>query len=188
MTIRPADRRPGRSRWGSAAGRTLVALLFASLLAAGAAVAQEVRRVDDPPGGTLRSLPLSRTDGDRQDRAARDLFAAIARAMTDSDHEALAALVADQGVTIAMSPDPDRDSHYSPSQAYYFFRNLFQSARSESFRFSRLQDGAEGGRIHGVADWSYRRTGAEETSSERLIFTIILTESRWGLAEIRAIR
>ena len=151
------------------------------------APAQEVRRVDPPAGGVLRSLSLDRP-GTERGLAAKLSFTKIEQGFADSDHAMLADLVAEQGVTIVLSPDPERDSHYSPSQAYYFFRNLFQTSRTESFRFSRLQDGAGGGRIHGVADWRYRRSGTDDIAGERLIITITETESGWGLAEIRAIR
>jgi hypothetical protein len=119
---------------------------------------------------------------------AHEIFAAIADAWSAEDHEALADLVAADGVQIAIAPQRGRENHYSPNQAFYFFKNLFQSASTDSFRFRRLQDEKPGGLVHGLADWLFRKTGTKTPTSERLIFSLSHTSTGWGLAEVRAIR
>ena len=145
-----------------------------------------------------RPLPEAREDSDDQDdqddqedlesATAHHVYAIIADAWLAEDHKKLAEVVAEDGVVIAIAPDRKRDSRYSPDQAFYFFKNLFQFAHTDSFEFRRLQDEEEGGVIHAVADWKYRRTGSEALVGERFIFTLTSSTSGWGLIEIRAIR
>jgi hypothetical protein len=123
-----------------------------------------------------------------EEAGAHEFFAAIASAWNDENHTALAEMVGKDGVSIAIAPDPDRDSHYSPNQAFYFFKNLFRSSRCDSFGFRRLQEEGEAEPVHAVAYWSYRRAGSETPVGERLIFTLTRGASGWGLSEIRAIR
>jgi len=136
------------------------------------------------------SLDTARV-AEEQDQVKTDsglVFAAISQAWLAGDHTALAEMVAPAGVQIAINRVPERDNHYSPDQAFYFFKNLFQSARTDSFRFSRFQDEPVGELVHAVAEWEYRRARADDSIAERLVFTLSRTPTGWELAGIRAIR
>jgi hypothetical protein len=113
---------------------------------------------------------------------------AIAESWGQEDYPALSDLVAAGGVLIALSPQPERLNHYSANQAFYFFKNLFQSTSTDSFRFGRWGEETGGGTVHAVADWWFRHRGGESALSQRLFFTVTMDSSGWGLAEIRAIR
>jgi len=119
---------------------------------------------------------------------AHEIFQAIATAWSTEDHSALAALVDEDGVEIAMPAVPGRDNHYSSDQAFYFFKTLFQSAGTDSLRFRRLQGETTEGVVHGVADWEFLPASVAAPAIERLIFTIAQDSTGWGLTEIRAIR
>jgi hypothetical protein len=118
----------------------------------------------------------------------RVVFDAVAVAWEAADHAALAEMVAPEGVRIAIAPQPERETDYSPSQAFYFFKSLFRSTRTDSFAFRRIRKEAGGGLVHAVADWSYRRAGGETPVQDRLFFTLTQGRSGWGLSEIRAVR
>ena len=119
--------------------------------------------------------------------APRPVFDALARAWNAEDHAALAARIAADGVDIALGPGGARN-HYSPSQAYYFFKNLFQTTETDGFRCTLLSEEPEAGLVHAVAEWSRRRAGEEGATVERLIITLARGETGWGLAGIRTIR
>lgn len=118
----------------------------------------------------------------------RVVFDAVAVAWEAADHAALAEMVAPEGVRIAIAPQPERETDYSPSQAFYFFKSLFRSTRTDSFAFRRIRKEAGGGLVHAVADWSYRRAGGDAPVQDRLFFTLTQGRSGWGLSEIRAVR
>ena len=118
---------------------------------------------------------------------ARPVLDALARAWEAEDHGALAARVAPDGVDIAFGQGGARN-HYSASQAFYFFKNLFQSTETVTFRFSLLNEELETGLVHAVADWTRRRSGESGTAPERLIITLARGEAGWGLTGVRAIR
>lgn len=119
--------------------------------------------------------------------SARPALDALARAWEAEDHGALAARVAPDGVDIAFGQGGARN-HYSASQAFYFFKNLFQSTETVSFRFSLLNEEPETGLVHAVADWTRRRPSESGAAPERLIITLAHGEAGWGLTGIRAIR
>lgn len=147
----------------------LTGLLLASLL-----VAPGARAAGAAPGAD-RVAP------------ARPTLEALARAWEAEDHGALAARVAPDGVDIAFGQGGARN-HYSASQAFYFFKNLFQSTETVSFRVSLLNEEPQAGLVHAVADWTRRRSGETGAVPERLIITLARGEAGWGLTGIRAIR
>ncbi len=118
---------------------------------------------------------------------ARPVLDALARVWEAEDHGALAARVAPDGVDIAFGQGGARN-HYSASQAFYFFKNLFQSTETVSFRYSLLNEELETGLVHAVADWTRRRSGESGAAPERLIITLARGEAGWGLTGVRAIR
>lgn len=170
----------------SAAGAWLCLVLL--LIGLGLAGAQTVRKVPSAEADTLQSVSLSKAAAIERMQAIQKAFAAIAEAWFDEDHTTLSQLVADEGVRIAIAPDPKRDSQYSPSQAFYFFKSLFQSSETDSFEFRRLQNDSESGSVHAMVEWLYHREGSDKPVHERLFFTLSQEQAGWGVTSIRAVR
>lgn len=119
---------------------------------------------------------------------ARPALEALARAWLAEDHAALAAMVASEGAEIAIGSTSGARNHYSPSQAFYLFKNLFQATEQDAFRILRVRQEGQSGLVHAVAEWECRRSGAAEVRTERLLLTLVRGESRWGLTGVRAVR
>lgn len=117
-----------------------------------------------------------------------EVFAAIASAWSQEDQQGLADRVHPDGLRVDLAGNRDRSIHYSPSQAFYFFKNLFQGQRTLSFRFQRTQDDARGERAHGLAAWRSRRPSSENVKETKLVFVLELHEGRWMLSEITTIK
>jgi len=166
----------------------LAAVLMVGFCLADEVLAQSARQLEGKESPPLQSLQLENDPSATDDDTAHDIFAALAQAWQQEDHASLADLVAREGVEIAIAPDQERDTHYSPDQAFYFFKNLFQSSDTDSFKYLRLQHQNRGGLVHAVADWSYRRPGGDAVVGERLVVKLTHDASGWGLSEIRAIR
>ncbi len=120
--------------------------------------------------------------------APREVFGEISRAWDEGDEQVLAALVHEDGLRVTNSQAGERVSHYSPSQAYYFFRNLFQSHRTLVFEFEMMQDATAGARVHGMATWKRRRPDSENIQVIKLVCILIQQDDQWKLAEINTIR
>ncbi len=115
------------------------------------------------------------------------VFTAIAEAWQQEDEEALAALVHQDGLRVTAG-DYDRFTNYSPSQAYYYFKNQFQQHPTVSFQFERLQERLSGqDRVHGMVVWEYRKAHQSGTREIRLVLVLTRQEGGWRLAEINAI-
>lgn len=118
----------------------------------------------------------------------RMVFGMIARAWEAGDQQALADLVHQDGLQVTSSRDPDRSTHYSPSQAFYYFKNLFQKHRSLVLVFDKMQDASAGDRVHGMAVWKRRRPDSERIQEVKLVFALARQDDLWRLAEINEIR
>lgn len=116
------------------------------------------------------------------------VFDAIASAWSQDDQQGLADRVHPDGLRVDLAGNRERSINYSPSQAFYFFKNLFQSQRTLSFRFQRTQDEAKGERAHGLAAWRFRRPSSEYVKETKLVFVLELHEGRWMLSEITTIK
>jgi hypothetical protein len=121
-------------------------------------------------------------------QSVRHVLVVIGEVWLAEDHAALSRLVAQAGVKIAIAPEPDRDNVYSRSQAFYFFKNLFRSTKTDSFAFRRVQEEAEGELVHAVALWRYQRSSSNANKMERLFFTLTREQAGWRLSEIRSLR
>lgn len=151
----------------------LALLLLALLLLTLAAVPADARLVKEPA-----SSPADGPDA---------VFAAIAEAWEIGDEEALAALVHGDGLRVT-GGEHDRLTSYSPSQAFYFFKNQFQTHPTVSFRFERLQEKMSGqDRVHGMVVWEYRKAHISTPQEIRLVLVLVLQDGRWRLAEINTI-
>lgn len=120
------------------------------------------------------------------EESAGPVFARVAAAFEDGDAGALAALVHREGLRV--TGHNERSGEYSPSQAVYFFRNLFQSHRTLLFAFRKTQDDAAGGHARGMADWKRRRVDSERVIEQQLLLVLTQDEGRWRLTEINMIR
>jgi hypothetical protein len=127
-------------------------------------------------------------DRDEKIDAPRQVFGRIAAAWDAEDERALAGLVHGDGLRVTGGDKGERVSHYSPSQAFYYFRNLFQSHRSLLFEFDMMQDATAGERVHGMATWKRRRVDSEHVQVIKLVCTLAREDGRWRLAEINTIR
>jgi len=120
--------------------------------------------------------------------APRAIFGQIAVAWEEGDEQALADLIHADGLQVTTGRSGERTSHYSPSQAYYYFRNVFQSHRTLLFEFEMMQDATAGVRVHGMATWKRRRPDSENIQVVKLVCVLIQQDEQWKLAEINTIR
>lgn len=134
----------------------------------------------------LMTLCLSATAGVGADTGPRPVFGIVSGAFEDSDASRLAALVHPDGVLVTGSGD--RASRYSPSQAVYFFRNLFEGHRTLTFLFIKSQDKASGDHARGMAAWKRRRVDSERVVELQLVIVLARDGDQWRLSELNMIR
>ena len=127
--------------------------------------------------------PDGDTEGD-----PRMVFGRIARAWEDGDGQALAQMVHQSGLQVTTGGDPDRSTHYSPSQAFYYFKNVFQRHRTMVFEFDKMQDASSGDRVHGMAVWKRRRPDSDRIQELKLVCILARQDDQWRLVEINTIR
>lgn len=118
--------------------------------------------------------------------APRAVFAGIAAAFETSEASPLASLVHPDGLRV--TGHGERTSHYSPSQAVYFFRNLFEGQRTLLFSFLKSQDDARGDHARGMATWKRRRLDSERVIEVQLVIVLARDGDHWRLAELNIIR
>ncbi len=116
----------------------------------------------------------------------RPVFARIEAAWEAGDIDALAALVHPDGLRVRGGAG-FRSTSYSPNQAFYYFKNLFQSGRTLAFDFQRKQD-AKGPRAHAMAVWRFQRGGSDREQESRLVLVLERVGKTWRLAEINTVR
>ncbi len=145
-------------------------LLMAALLSPGEASARLVR------------------DKDADSNAPRSVFGQIAEAWESGDERALAGMIHPDGLRVTTGRRDERASTYSPSQAYYYFRNLFQSHQTLLFEFEMMQDATAGARVHGMATWHRRRPDSDKVQEIKLVCILVQQDDQWKLAEINTIR
>lgn len=170
MQTRPAKRCDRRWRPGRVACAVLSIALLAALVAAPVL----------PP--ECAAAPADRDHGD----GAGEVFARVAAAFEEGDAEALADLVHPDGLRV--SGYNDRVGAYSPAQAVYFFRNLFQAQRTLVFSFRKTQDDASGRLARAMAEWKRRRVDSERIIDQQLVLVLAKDGRHWKLAEINLMR
>jgi len=114
------------------------------------------------------------------------VFARVAAAFEESAASPLASLVHPDGLRV--TGHGDRPSHYSPSQAVYFFRNLFEGQRTLLFSFMKSQDDASGDHARGMATWKRRRLDSDRIIAVQLVIVLARDGDHWRLAELNIIR
>jgi hypothetical protein len=118
---------------------------------------------------------------------ARAVFELVRLGFENADQRALADLVHEDGLRVRSGDAGNRDTEYSPSQAYYYFKNLFQSHRTVTFVYLRTEEAAVGERVHALARWTHRRPGRQADEEMRLVIVLSREGEAWRLAEITAI-
>ncbi len=165
--------KPASSHRRLFAGRWVVLLGLALLLGLGLTTQATAKLVRDKAADS---------------HAPREVFGRITRAWEDGNEQALADLIHEDGLRVTNSQAGERVSNYSPSQAYYFFRNLFQAHRTLLFEFEMMQDATAGARVHGMATWKRRRPDSETIEVVKLVCILVQQDEQWKLAEINTIR
>ncbi|MBK8165592.1 MAG: hypothetical protein IPK64_06420 [bacterium] len=120
------------------------------------------------------------------DESAGPVFARVAAAFEAGEASALADLVHRDGLRV--SGHNERAGEYSPAQAVYFFRNLFQAQRTLLFTFRKTQDEASGRFARAMADWKRRRVDSERVVEQQLLLVLAREDGQWRLAEITMMR
>jgi hypothetical protein len=114
------------------------------------------------------------------------VFGKLASAFEAGDATSLATLVHHEGLTV--TDQGVRSSEYSPSQAVYYFKNLFQGQRTLLFAYKMTQDDVEGGRARAMAEWKRRRVDSDRVVELQIVLVLALDDGRWRLSEINMIR
>ncbi|MBE0565838.1 MAG: hypothetical protein IH621_07785 [Krumholzibacteria bacterium] len=117
---------------------------------------------------------------------ARAIYELVRRAFEDGDQQIMADLVHADGLRVRRGGGDLRETTYSPSQAFYYFKNLFQVERTVTFTFLRMEE-ADGGRVHAMATWVHRRPGDAADREVQLVFVLSRQGPTWRLAEITTI-
>ncbi len=154
--------------------RPSVRILLALLVAAAAFAAASA------PAGLVREESTAPAD-------ARAVFERVRQAFEAGDQQALADLVHEDGLRVRAGGPGARDTDYSPSQAFYYFKNLFQTRRSVSFTYIRMEESSEGQRVHAMAAWSHRTRGGDADQEWRLVIVLTRQGDTWRLSEITTI-
>lgn len=118
---------------------------------------------------------------------ARAVFELVKQAFESGDQQVLADLVHADGLRVKAGGPGARDTDYSPSQAFYYFKNLFQARRTVTFEFARMTEAPSGDRVHALAQWTHRRSGRDEDDRWRLVIVLSRQGDAWRLAEITTI-
>lgn len=133
------------------------------------------------------AAPAARGEQGRGSGEAPGLvFARLASAFESGDAANLAALVHREGLSV--TDRGERSSEYSPSQALYYFKNLFQGQRTLLFAYRTSPDDGDGGRARAMAQWKRRRIDSEVVVEVQVVLVLALDDGRWRLAEINMVR
>lgn len=113
-------------------------------------------------------------------------FSRMAQAWRSADRKVLAGMVHPDGLVITPQGAGDRTATYSPSQAFYYFRNLFQDSHTLTFTMTRIQDSPRGDRVHGLALWNFEDGSQRKTL--RLVIVLARDKDHWYLSELTTIK
>ncbi|PJA73697.1 hypothetical protein CO151_12335 [bacterium CG_4_9_14_3_um_filter_65_15] len=113
-------------------------------------------------------------------------FSRLAQAWRSADRKTLAGMVHPDGLVITPQGASDRTATYSPSQAFYYFRNLFQDNHTLTFTMTRIQGFPRGDRVHGLALWDFE--DGTQRKALRLVIVLARDQDHWYLSEITTIK
>ncbi|MFO7610846.1 MAG: hypothetical protein R6X35_16925 [Candidatus Krumholzibacteriia bacterium] len=137
-------------------------------------------------GALPAAADLVRPDSAAPAAEARAVFELLKRGFEDGDQQILADLVHGDGLHVRHGGGDTRRTEYSPSQSFYYFKNLFQSQRTVSFTFLRMEEAA-GERVHAMALWVHRRAGEPADRELQLVLVLSRQGAVWRLAELTTI-
>jgi hypothetical protein len=115
------------------------------------------------------------------------VLTSVEEAVRAGDHAAMAGLLSPQGVRLNLGPLAERSSDLTPSQAFYYFKTLFQDRQTLEFAFEKHQE-VDGGRLHAVAVWRFAEPAAGPETRQRVLFTLAHGSDGWKVTEITAWR
>lgn len=118
----------------------------------------------------------------------RGVFENLRRSWEKEDQQALADLVHGDGLRVQGATGGNRSALYSPSQSFYYFKNLFQLHDTDAFIFSRVQETEGTPRVHAMAEWFRHRSGSREEEVLRMMIVLTRDGDDWALAELNIIR
>jgi hypothetical protein len=122
------------------------------------------------------------------DTDVRGAFERIKLAWEQEDQQALAEIVHPDGLRVNNPVTANRYTSYSPSQAFYYFKNLFHRHDTDAFIFRRVQESDDSPRVHALVEWTRHQSGTERAEILRLMIVLTRDAEGWGLAEINTIR
>ncbi len=164
----------GKARWGAWAQVWVLFLLLAAPVVARAQPAQS------PPPAHTKRTPRD------QGPSYQATFSRLSKAWRASDRKALSGLVHPDGLKVVSGRAGERAVTYSPSQAFYYFRNLFQNVRTNDFVLDRVQKNPGGDRVHALATWEL--AGPRGGRTTRMVLVLTRRQGRWYLSEITTIK
>lgn len=132
------------------------------------------------------AAPPPRLETKGQGPSYQAVFSRLSKAWRDGDRKALSRLVHPDGLKVVSGRAGERAVTYSPSQAFYFFRNLFQNTRTDDFVLDRVQKNPGGDRVHALATWE--QAGSRGTRTTRMVLVLTRRQGRWYLSEITTIK
>ncbi len=109
------------------------------------------------------------------------------QAFEAGDQQVLADLVHADGLRVRSGVAGGRDTDYSPNQAFYYFKNLFQSHRTVTFTYLRMEEAAAGERVHAMAQWTHQAPDSGAQRETRLVFVLSRQGETWRLTELTTI-
>jgi hypothetical protein len=118
--------------------------------------------------------------------AAQGVLERIADAFVASDHGALGDLVHPDGVRLGLGPEADRISELTPAQAFYYFKALFKSGRTEQFDYLRERVTRDD-RVLAVATWRRVPSGHGGVEMRRVLVTITRHARGWRITGMTAL-
>ncbi len=132
--------------------------------------------------GDLSRIKTTRAE----DPSYQAVFTRVSQAWRAGDQKALASLIHPDGLVIINGGHTEKAVNYSPSQAFYYFRNLFLNRHTLTFAMTRIQKSPQGDRVHGLASWESTTTSGRRSS--RLVIVLARHQGHWYLNEITTIK
>lgn len=164
--------------WTMTTCRTQFTMLLAAWLAGAAAII---------PATAPAAADLVRDERAAPATEARAVFELVRLAFEQGDQQVLADLVHEDGLRVRTGSTGSRETNYSPSQSFYYFKNLFKTHVTHEFLYQRMEEAAVGERVHALARWTFRRPGVDEDVGLRLVIVLSRQGEAWRLAEITTI-
>ncbi len=158
--------------------RTILILLavLLVLLHGGSAAGQERRRIpkDRAPAKVMDPMIV---------------FRGIERAWRAGDAQKLAGYAGKSKVLLNVRGLGEKGGYYSRSQAFYLFKDMFESTKHTKFDFVGFHEvGEKSTKIYGVARRNYETTSNGRLFQDKIFVTLKLEGKRWVISEMKSAR